>query len=132
MVTVSSAARTRPVVRPEYHSSPSKVLDAGFNHGSGIMRPPGSPPAKLGYWVDMMANPNAKPVGRVKVNEKTKTVTVTVDTVTDRLTLPADKKKTLVIDAPRPKTINADYKLVVKDTKGHTLFHTSFRNIIPC
>ena len=76
---------------------------------------------------------DVKPEYKVKLNEATRTFTVTVDgtsenTVHSRVhTVPLDFN----LPVERPSTLGGTYKIKFVDVKGAKLFETSFKNLLP-
>jgi hypothetical protein len=111
------------------------VSDVSFRHGTGMMLPPGG--HSSGPAISVTAQvpfADLKPTFKVKVDEKTHTVTVTVDASSSSKAHPGKmtKAEDYTIPISRPKDMNEKYSLVVKDIHGKTLKRSSFVNLMPC
>ena len=128
----ADAVQAKPKSKTQHF--PVAVKDVSFQRGTGIWNPNGT---HLGPAVNITAQTSfadVKPTFKVKVDEKTRTITVTVDATSTskahlgKKTQPEDYS----IPTDRPQALNEKYTLVVKDIAGKTLKKTSFVNILPC
>ena len=112
-----------------FHVTP-KVTNASFFAGLGVVPPPGTPVPEPGYNIQLMVSPTAKVTGTVKVDEATRTVTVTVDATVRNRTQRKDRQKELFVPSSPPQHIGDEYKLFVKVAQGKILFEGTFSNVL--
>lgn len=119
--------------KPKLFHFKANVLDAGWRYGMGI-RPPGGGYAGPAITATVVFNYiDIKPNYKVKLDEKTKTFTVTIDGTTPNTVHPRVKTTPIELDihVDRPATLGGTYQIKFVDPKGAKLFQTSFKNMLP-
>jgi hypothetical protein len=130
-VKLIQAAAVKTVKPPQFHASPT-LQSASYSMGMGIQPPPGVYGGPRVNLTVTFPNITYKPTTSVEIDERAKTMAVTVDASEGNpqsraMTRPED----LMIPVNRPETIGAEYKLIVKDYKGKVLSQSKFTNWIP-
>jgi hypothetical protein len=119
--------------KPREQHYEASVSAASWNFGSGVALPGGKPFRPGINATITLPYIDVKPEWKVKTDEKTHTITVTIDGISPNKVHPeiATRPQDISIPADRPKDLGAEYKLVFKDHKGKQLFATKFTNMLP-
>ena len=128
---LAAAAVKAPPKPAAFHASPS-IQNVSFSGGMGAQPPQG---VYAGPSVNLSATfPNItyKPSWTVKLDEKTKTLTVVVDASEGN---PMSKVMTrpvaLMIPVGAPAAVGGTYTLLIKDYTGKVLDRSTFKNMLP-
>ena len=97
-----------------------KVTEAGWNAGGGANRP-GSQAAYTGLYAQITINPSFKVTSTAKVDNKAKTITVTLKNDKGRPNQAADISVNQKLGRPNLMRFNEKYTLIIQDTAGHVL-----------
>ena len=107
------------------HFAPT-VDSVNWDAGHGIMTSP------TGIRLGLTIEPTAKVAHKVVVNERTRTITITLDASIKGASQPVVAPMEKFIPLQRPRSIGSTYTIVVKGTNGRLLApRTTFVNHVP-
>ncbi len=119
-MTVTSVNAVAAATAAQKSTFAGKVTEAGWNAGGGAHRP-GSPAEYMGLYARITINPSFKITSSAKVDNKAKTITVTLKNGKGRPNQAADISVNQHLGRPNLMRFNEKYTLIIQDTAGHVL-----------
>ncbi len=124
----------------KFHHTAADVSNVSWSFGSGVHHPLNMPNVGPSIALSVTFNTiDIQPKTKVSIDEKTRTITVSLDGVANSEIHPKamTKPKDLNIPVKRPKQLGAEYKIIVRDgnptsaTVGKILGTATFPNMLP-
>lgn len=124
----------------KFHHTAADVSNVSWSFGSGMHHPLNMPNVGPSIALSVTFNTiDIQPKTKVSIDEKTRTITVSLDGVANSEIHPKamTKPKDLNIPVKRPKQLGAEYKIIVRDgnptsaTVGKILGTATFPNMLP-
>ncbi len=114
-MTVTSVNAVAAATAAQKSTFAGKVTEAGWNAGGGAHA------AYMGLWAQITINPSFKITSSAKVDNKAKTITVTLKNDKGRPNQAADVSVNQHLGRPNLMRINEKYTLIIQDSAGHVL-----------
>ncbi len=119
-MTVTTVKPVASIATAQTKTFAGNVTEAGWDAGSGAHMP-GAPAQYTGLFARFTINPSFKVSSTAKVDNKAKTITVTLKNDQGRPNHAADVFVTRELGLPNNLRFNAPYTLIIKDAAGHVL-----------